>query len=71
MKKKRHYTRNEDPMKKGEDVYSIILAEHNGYVKGYKEALIDMKRHLNILAIAGKSFVVLDMYKWIDKHLQD
>ena len=45
-------------------------AERRAYIKGYEEALADVKRHLNIAAIAGKRFMVLDMYKWIDKRLK-
>lgn len=46
-------------------------AERRAYVKGYEEALQDMKKHLDIAAIAGRSFMVLDMYKWIYKRLED
>ena len=46
-------------------------AERRAYIKGYEEALQDMKRHLDIAAIAGKSFMVLDMYKWIDRRFGD
>lgn len=46
-------------------------AERGAYIKGYEEALIDMRNHLNIAAVAGKRFMVLDMYKWIDRRLKD
>ena len=46
-------------------------AERRAYIKGYEEALADVKRHLNIAAIAGMNFPILDMYKWINKRLED
>ena len=46
-------------------------AERGAYIKGYEEALIDVRNHLNIAAVAGKRFMVLDMYKWIDRRLKD
>ena len=45
--------------------------ERRAYIKVYEEALQDMKKHLDIAAIAGRSFMVLDMYKWIYKRLED
>lgn len=48
-----------------------VYAERRAFIKGYEEALQDMKGHLNIAAIAGKSFMVLDMYKWIEGRLKD
>lgn len=62
---------NAFPYPKDEDTTASMLAERRAYIKGYEEALQDMKGHLNIAAIAGKSFMVLDMYKWIERRLED
>ncbi|WP_277069454.1 hypothetical protein [Prevotella corporis] len=56
---------------KDEDTAASMLEKKSAYIKGYEQALKDMKRHLNIAAIAGKSFMVLDMYKWIERRLED
>lgn len=58
------------PYPKNEDTAASMLEKKSAYTKGYEQALKDMKRHLDIAAIAGKSFMVLDMYKWIDKRLK-
>ena len=54
-----------------DDAPVSAYAERGAYIKGYEEALIDMRNHLNIAAVAGKRFMVLDMYKWIDRRLKD
>lgn len=59
------------PRANDDDAPVSAYAERGAYIKGYEEALIDMRNHLNIAAIAGKSFIVLDMYKWIDRRLKD
>lgn len=59
------------PYAKDGDATISAYAERHAYIKGYVEALRDMKEHLNIAAIAGRRFMVLDMYKWIDKRLED
>lgn len=59
------------PYANDDDAPISAYAERQAYIKGYGEALRDMKHHLNIAAIASKSYMVLDMYKWIDKRLED
>lgn len=59
------------PYANDDDAPISAYAERQAYIKGYEEALRDMKNHLNIAALAGKSYMVLDMYKWIDKRLED
>lgn len=59
------------PYAKDDDATISAYAERHAYIKGYVEALRDMKEHLSIAAIAGRSFMVLDMYKWIDKRLKE
>ena len=59
------------PYPKDEDTAASMLEKKRAYIKGYEQALKDMKRHLDIAAIAGKSFMVLDMYKWIEGRLKD
>lgn len=59
------------PYAKDDDATISAYAERHAYIKGYVEALRDMKEHLNIAAIAGKSYIVLELYKWIDKRLED
>lgn len=58
------------PYAMDDDASISVYAERRAYIKGYEQALKDMKKHLDIAAIAGKSFMVLDMYKWIDKRLK-
>lgn len=53
-----------------DDAPVSVYAERRAYIQGYEQALQDMKGHLNIAAIAGRRFMVLDMYKWIDKRLK-
>lgn len=55
---------------KDEDTAASMREKKRAYIKGYEQSLKDMKKHLGIAAIAGKSFMVLDMYKWIDKRLK-
>lgn len=62
---------NAFPYANDDDAPVSVYAERRAYIKGYEDALLGMKRHLNIAAIAGKSFMVLDMYKWIDGRLKD
>lgn len=59
------------PCPKDEDIVASMLEKKRAYIKGYEQALKDMKGHLGIAAIAGKSFMVLDMYKWIEGRLKD
>lgn len=59
------------PYPKDEDTVASMLEKKSAYTKGYEQALKDMKKHLDLAAIAGKSFMVLDMYKWIDRRLKD
>lgn len=59
------------PYPKDEDTAVSMLEKKRAYIKGYEQALKDMKKHLDIAAIAGKSFMVLDMYKWIERRLED
>lgn len=59
------------PCANDDDASVSLYAERRAYIKGYEQALKDMKKHLDIAAIAGKSFMVLDMYKWIDRRLED
>lgn len=59
------------PYAMDDDASISVYAERRAYIKGYGEALQDMKRHLDIAAIAGKSYMVLDMYKWIDRRFED
>lgn len=54
-----------------DDAPVSVYAERRAYIQGYEQALLDMKEHLNLAALAGRSFMVLDMYKWIDKRLED
>ena len=58
------------PYPKDEDTAVSMLEKKRAYIKGYEQALKDMKKHLDIVAIDGKRFMVLDMYKWIDKRLK-
>lgn len=53
------------------NAFVSAYAERRAYIKGYEDALQDVKRHLDIAAIAGMNFPILDMYKWIDKRLED
>ena len=53
------------------DASVSVYAERRAYIKGYEEALRDTKRHIEVAAITGKSYMVLDMYKWIYKRLED
>ena len=59
------------PYANDDDAFVSLYAEKRAYIKGYEQALKDMKGHLDIAALAGKSFMVLDMYKWIDRRLED
>lgn len=59
------------PCPKDEDTAASMREKRRAYIKGYVQALKDMKKHLDIAAIAGKSFMVLDMYKWIERRLED
>lgn len=59
------------PYPKDEDTVASMLEKKSAYTKGYEQALKDMKKHLDLAAIAGKSFMVLDMYKWIEGRLKD
>lgn len=59
------------PCPKDEDTAASMREKKRAYIKGYERALKDMNNHLDIAAIAGKNFMVLDMYKWIDKRLED
>ena len=38
-----------------DDAPVSAYAERGAYIKGYEEALIDMRNHLNIAAVAGKN----------------
>lgn len=58
------------PCANDDDASVSLYAERRAYIKGYEQALKDMKKHLDIAAIDGKRFMVLDMYKWIDKRLK-
>lgn len=51
------------PRANDDDAPVSVYAERRAYIQGYEQALQDMKGHLNIAAIAGKRFMVLDMYK--------
>ena len=59
------------PYANGTDASISVYAERRAYIKGYEDALQDVKRHLDIAAIAGMNFPILDMYKWVDKRLKD
>lgn len=59
------------PYPKDEYTDASMLEKKRAHIKGYEQALKDMKKHLNIAAIAGKRFMVLDMYRWIDRRLKD
>lgn len=59
------------PYPKDEDTDASMLEKKRAYIKGYEQALKDMKKHLDIAAIDGKRFMVLDMYEWIDKRLKN
>lgn len=59
------------PYAMDDDASISVYAERRAYIKGYEQALKDMKKHLDFAAIAGKSFMVLDMYEWIDKRLKN
>ena len=59
------------PYAKDEDTAASMLENKRAYIKGYEQALKDMKKHLDIAAIDGKRFMVLDIYKWIDRRLKD
>lgn len=59
------------PYPKDEDTDTSMLEKKRAYIKGYEQALKDMKKHIEIAAIAGKSFMVLDMCKWIGRRLKD
>lgn len=59
------------PCPKDEDTTASMLEKKRAYIKGYEQALKDMKGHLDVAAIAGKSFMGLDMYKWIGRRLKD
>lgn len=56
---------------KDEDNAASMLEKKRAYIKGYEQALKDMKKHLDIAAIAGRGFMVLGMYKWIDRRFED
>lgn len=59
------------PYAKDEDTVASMREKKRAYIKGYEQALKDMKGHIEIAAIAGKSFMVLDMCKWIGRRLKD
>lgn len=59
------------PYAKDEDTAASMREKKRAYIKGYEQALKDMKGHLDVASIAGKSFMVLDMYKWIERRLED
>lgn len=59
------------PYAKDDDATISAYAERRAYIKGYEDALKDVKHRMNISAIAGEKFHVLSLYKWIDKRLED
>ena len=58
------------PYAKDDDASVHAYAERRAYIKGYEEALKDVKNHLDIAGMCGVTFPVLDMYDWIEKRLK-
>lgn len=59
------------PYAKDDDATISAYAERRAYIKGYEDALTDVKLRMKVSAIIGEKFSVLSLYKWLDKRLVD